>query len=66
MVFRDEWGCKSCGDVSDVVVIDVGNSNTVIGAMEDAKVRYRWRITTKSRTTDETGMLLLNFLISQY
>ena len=27
--------------------------------MEDAKVRYRWRITTKSRTTDELGMLLL-------
>ena len=42
-----------------LLVIDVGNSNTVIGAMEDAKVRYRWRITTKSRTTDELGMLLL-------
>lgn len=42
-----------------LLVIDVGNSNTVIGAMENGVVRYRWRITTKSRTTDELGMLLL-------
>jgi type III pantothenate kinase len=27
--------------------------------MENGVVRYRWRITTKSRTTDELGMLLL-------
>ena len=42
-----------------LLVIDVGNSNTVIGAMENGVVRYRWRITTKSRTTDELGMVLL-------
>ena len=50
-----------------LLVIDVGNSNTVIGAMEDAKVRFRWRITTKSRTTDELGMLFAGTLsISEY
>lgn len=42
-----------------LLVIDVGNSNTVIGAMEEGAVRFRWRITTQSRTTDELGMLLL-------
>lgn len=42
-----------------LLVIDVGNSNTVIGAMKDGDVKFRWRITTKSRTTDELGMLLL-------
>ena len=42
-----------------LLVIDVGNSNTVLGAMEDGVVRFRWRITTQSRTTDELGMLML-------
>ena len=45
-----------------LVVIDVGNSNTVFGAMEDGAVIFRWRITTKSRTTDELGMLMLELL----
>ena len=42
-----------------LLVIDVGNSNTVFGAMKDGSVIYRWRISTKSRTTDELGMLML-------
>ena len=45
-----------------LLVIDVGNTNTVIGAMQDGEVIYRWRITTQSRTTDELGMLLLQLL----
>lgn len=45
-----------------LLVIDVGNSNTVIGAMQNGEVKYRWRITTQSRTTDELGMLLLELL----
>jgi len=45
-----------------LLVIDVGNSNTVIGAMESGKVKFHWRITTQSRTTDEFGMLLLELL----
>lgn len=43
-----------------LLVIDVGNTNTVVGAMIDGKVIYRWRITTKSRTTDEVGLLFLD------
>jgi len=42
-----------------ILVIDVGNTNTVIGAMTDGKVSYRWMISTILRTTDEFGMLLL-------
>jgi type III pantothenate kinase len=45
-----------------LLVIDVGNTNTVIGAMKDGKVQFRWRISTKLRTTDELGMLLLELL----
>ncbi len=45
-----------------LLVIDVGNSNTVIGAMNNGEVKFRWRITTESRTTDEFGMLLLSLL----
>lgn len=42
-----------------LLVIDVGNTNTVVGAMKESEVVYNWRITTKSRTTDEIGLLLL-------
>lgn len=45
-----------------LLVIDVGNSNTVIGAMDSGQVKFHWRITTQSRTTDEFGMLLLELL----
>jgi len=45
-----------------LLVVDVGNTNTVIGAMCDGLVEFRWRISTKSRTTDELGMLLLELL----
>ena len=45
-----------------ILVIDVGNTNTVIGAMESGQVLFRWRISTVSRTTDEFGMLLLQLL----
>ena len=42
----------------DVTYDDVGNSNTVLGAMEDGVVRFRWHHNS-SRTTDELGMLML-------
>lgn len=42
-----------------LLVIDVGNTNTVVGAMVAGKVIHRWRITTKPRTTDEMGLLFL-------
>lgn len=51
-----------------VVVIDVGNTNTMLGVMSGAdgehgdEVRYTWRITTAARTTDELGGLWLQLL----
>jgi type III pantothenate kinase len=45
-----------------LLVIDVGNTNTVIGAFRGEEVAYRWRVTTKLRTTDEFGLLLLQLL----
>jgi type III pantothenate kinase len=45
-----------------LLVIDVGNTNTVLGAFKGEKVVHRWRVTTGSRTTDEFGLLLLELL----
>ena len=45
-----------------VVVIDVGNTNTMLGLLEGSDVRFTWRITTSARTTDELGGLWLQLL----
>ena len=45
-----------------LLVIDVGNTNTVMGAMENGQVAHRWRVTTSQRTTDEFGILLSRLL----
>jgi type III pantothenate kinase len=45
-----------------ILVIDVGNTNTVLGLMEGLEVRHTFRISTVSRTTDELGVLLLQLL----
>lgn len=45
-----------------LLVIDVGNTNTVMGALEGDRVVYRWRVSTQERTTDEFGLLLLSLL----
>ncbi len=45
-----------------LLVIDVGNTNMVFGAMVEFEVKHRWRISTESRTTDEMGLLLLQLL----
>ncbi len=41
-----------------LLVIDVGNTNTVLGLMEGTEVVGKARITTATRTTDETGILM--------
>jgi type III pantothenate kinase len=42
-----------------LLAIDVGNTNTVLGAFEGAKLRSQWRIETHGgRTADETGILV--------
>ena len=48
-----------------ILGIDVGNTNTVIGAMDGLEVAHLWRVTTKVRTTDEFGLALLQLLQHQ-
>jgi type III pantothenate kinase len=43
-------------------VIDVGNTNIVLGLMKKQEVQHRWRVSTKGRTTDEFGLLLRQLL----
>jgi type III pantothenate kinase len=45
-----------------LLVVDVGNTNTVVGFLEGDEVRARGRFTTQPRTTDETGFLLTSLL----
>jgi len=45
-----------------LLVVDVGNTNTVVGLMNDTGVVEHWRISTLERTTDEFGLLMLQLL----
>jgi len=45
-----------------LLVIDVGNTNIVLGAMVDGEAVETWRISTARRTTDEVGLVLLELL----
>jgi len=48
-----------------LLVIDVGNTNIVLGIMKDDEVLHHWRLTTCTRTTDEFGLLLLQLMAVQ-
>lgn len=48
-----------------ILVIDVGNTNTVIGLMEGTQLKARLRLTTDDRTTDETGILMVQGLANR-
>jgi len=41
-----------------LLVIDVGNTNTVLGLMDGTSVLHTFRITTAPRATDELGVLM--------
>lgn len=44
-----------------LLVIDVGNTNTVLGVFEDKQLRAHWRLTTNpEQTADEYGILIRN------
>jgi len=44
-----------------LLVLDVGNTNTVLGLYEKAELRAHWRVaTTKTQTVDEYGVLFRN------
>lgn len=46
-----------------LLVIDVGNTNIVLGIFEDDELVYDWRISTdKNKTIDEYGLLLTQLL----
>ena len=49
-----------------LLVLDVGNSNTVIGVydMRDKKLMRHWRMTSLRQTSDEVGLLLSNLVRS--
>ena len=44
-----------------LLVIDVGNTNTVLGLYDEDKLIHDWRIRTEiDHTVDEYGMLIFN------
>jgi type III pantothenate kinase len=44
-----------------LLVLDVGNTNTVLGVYQEAELLARWRLTTeRDRTVDEYGILCRN------
>lgn len=46
-----------------LLVIDVGNTNIVLGVYKDSELIYDWRISTdKDKTTDEYGLMMLQIL----
>lgn len=46
-----------------IFVIDVGNTNTVIGVYEGDVLKYHWRVeTNRNKTDDEYGMIIKSLL----
>ena len=49
--------------VTDLLAVDVGNTNTVVGLFRKEKLVNSWRLTTvRDRTSDEHGVLFKNLL----
>ena len=47
-----------------LLVVDVGNTNTVLGVFEKRDLRAQWRLTTnRSQTADEYGILIRNLFV---
>lgn len=45
-----------------LLVIDVGNTNVVLGVYSEKKLAAQWRLTSQKRTVDEVGLTLLGLL----
>jgi len=46
-----------------ILVIDVGNTNTVFGVYDGKKLLNHWRMeTSKGKTSDEYGMFIVSLL----
>lgn len=55
----DEVRYEGVGAVSMNFVLDVGNTNTVLGVFKEDVLKYHWRIKTdRHKTEDEYGMLI--------
>ncbi|RCX11261.1 pantothenate kinase [Anaerobacterium chartisolvens] len=49
-----------------ILVMDVGNTNIVLGVYEESKLLCHWRMSTdKEKTSDEFGMFMLNLFNSE-
>lgn len=47
-----------------LLVLDVGNTNTVMGIYSGDKLLKHWRLTSKKQTVDEVGLMILGLLNS--
>ena len=46
-----------------IFVLDVGNTNTVLGVYDGDNLKYHWRIeTNRNKTEDEYGMIIKSLL----
>jgi len=45
-----------------LLVVDIGNTHTVVGVFREEKIIGHWRLRSHSRTPDEIGVYLLNLL----
>lgn len=45
-----------------LLVVDIGNTNTVVGIFKDDKLVGHWRITSAMQTSDELGLLVCSLL----
>ena len=42
-----------------ILVLDVGNTNTVLGVYDQGALKHHWRIeTSRNKTEDEFGMVI--------
>lgn len=49
--------------IENLLAIDIGNTNTVVGLFRKGKLIHSWRLTTvRDRTSDEHGVLIKNLL----
>src|SRR5262249_62275379 len=55
-------------DMSVLLTVDVGNTNTVLGLHDGADLKVHWRLTTRrGQTADEYGLLVRNlFAVSGF
>ena len=64
-VGNDKTGYNLGEGIAMILVIDVGNTHTVIGVYEEEKLLGHWRISTNlEKTEDEYGILVKSLLVN--